>query len=302
MGITRRPQTFSGLEESIADCCALLAAASPFHRELLLNLPEETRNRRKDWIDFVRLNADPLIDFKLAFDFPHAKLASSDKKIAVSYYQNKIKLGQLQSENNMELLLKVYLQNVSLGQAVAVFLSAPLEPFADVVVAGPNKLILVQCKSRSAKTSTNPDVDEELRKMGLPIKDDMLNDEQKKAFRGSQRYLEQLVKRSRVTRKEPIKIEAFVITAFNKEAAAAGSKKEKFRSGCVQVTKKAFGIDIGGIKKIGGESVDCKASVVTFQCDAPAFRQQCLFPAFPNVCTFWEVEPPSGHASLGLGL
>jgi hypothetical protein len=154
--LPRRPYTPDGLELAVGDFCTLVSACAPFYIALKNGNPQNPSNVNSD-------SSDPLLPLRQALVFECIK----PETMKVLYLHNKEQLAKrdVYKETLDFLDDDEYCGSVKNGSSVVVVVSAPLDPYADVVVLGPNRLILIQVKSR--RTESKVDFDEELCKMGL---------------------------------------------------------------------------------------------------------------------------------------
>jgi hypothetical protein len=206
--LPRRPATSDGFEYAVGDFCTLVAACAPFYQKMAATL-----KLRPVKIDDV-VNSH-WMDLKRALVFEGLQ-SSDDDTFNVFYLRSQQNLAKKMTDERMKPRLDLLNDNeycglVKKGQTVVVMLSAVQEPSADLVVLGPNKLVLIQCKSFSTTTS-EVNFEEELAKMGLKNYGDEL------PKHSQVRYLKKLVDLCRVKNDDEVAIEAFVmIEAATKE-------------------------------------------------------------------------------------
>jgi hypothetical protein len=207
-GISRRPDNWAGLEHRIADFCVQTVALSPDYAEMkkLLLVDKHDKIEIIKFEEEVNAKHDPLWPLKqaLVFDVNNELQDLDNKKndinkekrdLSVNVVQNEVQFAypirkedeQESKRVDREEALTATCKNVKDGEVV-VMLSAPYEPFCDVVVVGPNKLVFIEAKSRSGLGGI--EVDKFFTRCNL-FKDCSPSDEQK-------HYFEQLVKQCHV--------------------------------------------------------------------------------------------------------
>jgi hypothetical protein len=172
----RRCETTDGFELAVADFCTLVAACGPFYLQMKQQLKNELGSSCAIEPKFNKklFPNDEGAIHALAENLCFPSKSDNDCKINVLYLKNNEFMAQLErfvtTDVHLQEALKTlehenYLGAVKHGQTVVVMVSAPKESFADVIVAGPNRLILIQCKTKKRAKSIS--YVQELAKMAL---------------------------------------------------------------------------------------------------------------------------------------
>ena len=179
-GVVRHQHnSWIGLEKAIFDFVTLVSAAAPYYHEMKAALQSEKKKKRMDqdgdekhdtmtgannnnnsnnnhkfFLCQDAVDADAMYPLKELLVFDDA-IVPDDGKLRITSVVNVENMVSIQNKNRCfpakQSVLRKVCGDVKNRDAIVVMLSAAREPFADVIVVGPNKVILIQCKSRSAR-------------------------------------------------------------------------------------------------------------------------------------------------------
>ena len=247
-GVVRREHNWAGFEKAVFDFVTLVAATAPYYRELkavalqqqtsLLLRREDAGNEEEERVVDDSLfcaeakSKDGLYRLKELLVFRDC-VVPDDGKLNVYSLPNQVNMisktprwaqkqsGMFEFSEEAKAVLQHSCRDVKNRDTVVVMLSADLESFADVVVVGPNKLILIQCKSRkrlvnkftNKETFSDIKVDDELAKLNFPTAEPAAADN----YRAQRVYFDELCRLCHDGVSERVEVHAVLLISTDVE-------------------------------------------------------------------------------------